>query len=245
MTAKPCRWGCARGALQGTMIVLILGVAEWSFAGEAPKPSSVSASPAATSPAPAVAPARPAAAAAPVAAASPAAPAKPEVAEEKDRSLREQSIYIPYEKLRKTFEKEGRGLFLPYEKFRELWQAAQDKRELAAEPKPPVGALITEIENEAVVGKDVVRVKAVMKIEVLAEGWSEVPLRLSDAAITESTLGGQPARIVASGGDAGYKLLVEKKGKSPSRWSLYSSMPRRSREPRVRIAYRFRPRRPR
>jgi hypothetical protein len=58
-----------------------------------------------------------------------------------------------------------------------------------------------------------------MKIEVLAEGWSEVPLRLPDAAITEATLAGQPARIVA-GGDAGYKLLLEKKGKNPEQMEL-------------------------
>ncbi len=204
MTAKPRRLWCVDGAIGCLLVVLMLAAVHCAWAGEAPKPTSPPSSPAAA--APASAPSVP--------------PAKPDAAEEKDRSLREQSIYIPYEKLRKTFEKEGRGVFLPYEKFRELWQAAQDKRELAAEPKPPVGALITEIDNEAVVGKDVVRVKAVMKIEVLAEGWSEVPLRLPDAAITESTLAGQPARIVAAGGDAGYKLLIEKKGKKPEQIEL-------------------------
>jgi hypothetical protein len=129
-----------------------------------------------------------------------------------DKSLREQDIYIPYEKLRQVFEKHGRGVFLPYEKFEELWQAAQDKTRPAAEPRPPVGAVITEIENEAVVAKDVVRVKARVTIDLLAEGWHEVPLRLSDAAITSATLGGGPARIVGGPGED-YRLLVEKKGK--------------------------------
>jgi len=153
-------------------------------------------------------------------AAAPAVPPQGEgAAGEKDKSLREQSIYIPYEKLRKVFEKEGRGVFLPYEKFRELWDAAQARRETAAEPKPPVGALITEIDNEATASKDVVRVRAVMKIEVLGEGWNEVPLRLADTAITEATLGGQPARILSAGA-AGYKLLVEKKGKGPETLEL-------------------------
>ena len=55
--------------------------------------------------------------------------------EEKEKSLREQTIYIPYEKLRKVFEKEGRGVFLPYEKFRELWQAAQEKKAAAPDQK--------------------------------------------------------------------------------------------------------------
>ena len=192
--------------------IWLLGFA--ALAGEPSRPASPAEPPKGTSP-----PAVPAAASpVPTTVAVPAD--KPDASEEKDRSLREQSIYIPYEKLRKVFEKDGRGVFLPYEKFRELWQAAQDKKLAVPEPKPPVGALITEIDNQATVAKDVVRVRAVMKIEVLAEGWSEVPLRLADAAITEATLAGQPARIVAAGGDAGYKLLVEKKGKKPEQMEL-------------------------
>jgi len=150
------------------------------------------------------------------------AQAAPEGAEGQPRdeeAVREQSIYIPYEKLRQVFEKHGRGVFLPYEKFQELWQAAREQTRPAAEQKPPVGALITEIENEATVSKDVVRVKARLKIEVLAEGWNEIPLRLADAAITSATLGGQPARIVGAA-NQDYRLLVEKKGKQPEQIEL-------------------------
>jgi hypothetical protein len=131
-----------------------------------------------------------------------------------EKSLREQDIYIPYDKLRQVFEKHGRGVFLPYEQFEELWRAAQEKNRPVAEPRPPVGAVITEIENEASVAKDVVRVKATLKIDLLAEGWHELPLRLSDAAISSATLKGEPARIVGGPGED-YKLLVEKKGKQP------------------------------
>jgi hypothetical protein len=136
-----------------------------------------------------------------------------------DRKILEQDIYIPYEKLRQVFEKQGRGVFLPYEKFQELWQAAQEKNRPAADVKPPVGALITEIENVATVEKDVVHVQAKVKIEVLAEGWNEIPLRLSDAAITSATIAGQPARILGEPGQ-GYRLLVEKKGKQAEQIEL-------------------------
>jgi hypothetical protein len=136
-----------------------------------------------------------------------------------DRKILEQNIYIPYEKLRQVFEKEGRGVFLPYEKFQELWQAAQEKTRPAAESKLPVGALITEIDNVATVEKDVVSVKAKVKIEVLAEGWNEIPLRLGDAAITAATLAGQPARLLGTTGE-GYRLLIEKKGKQPEQFEL-------------------------
>ena len=128
-------------------------------------------------------------------------PPAPDANKDQPAVLREQTIYIPYEKLRKVFEKEGRGVFLPYEKFRELWEAAREKTEPAVGPKPPVGAVITEAEHEATVSKDVVSVKAVLKIDLLTEGWHEIPLRLADAAITSATIGGQPARLLTDGGN--------------------------------------------
>ena len=93
-----------------------------------------------------------------------------------DRSLREQDIYIPYEKLRQVFEQHGRGVFLPYEKFEELWRAAQEKtRPAAASRGRPVGAVITEIENEATVAKDVVRVKATAEDRLAGRGLARNP----------------------------------------------------------------------
>ena len=145
--------------------------------------------------------------------------AKADDAAKTDRSLREQQIYIPYEKLRGVFEKHGRGVFLPYEKFEELWKAAQDKTRPAAEARPPVGAVITEIENEAVVAKDVVQVTAHVKIDLLSEGWHEVPLRLADAAIVRATIKNEPARLLG-GANEDHRLLIEHKGKQPEQIEL-------------------------
>jgi hypothetical protein len=136
-----------------------------------------------------------------------------------EKSIREQDVYIPYEKLRRVFEKQGRGVFLPYEKFQELWKAARDKTQSAPEAGPPVGAVVTEIDNEATAEKDVVRVKAKIKIELLKKGWHEVPLRLADAAIISAKIGGEPARIVGAAGQD-YRLLVEKTGKDPEQIEL-------------------------
>ncbi|HEV3022742.1 MAG TPA: hypothetical protein VGX76_09745, partial [Pirellulales bacterium] len=140
-------------------------------------------------------------------------------AEKKENSLREQDIYIPYDKLRSVFEKHGRGVYLPYEKFEELWKAAQDKTRPAAPPRPPVGAVITEIENEATVAKDVVQVTAHLKIDLLSEGWHEVPLRLADAAIARATIKNEPARILG-GANEEHRLLIEHKGKQPEQIEL-------------------------
>jgi hypothetical protein len=182
--------------LRANRIAMILGLL--AMAAFLPSPAAAEAPPAE----------KPAAAAAPGVLAAPPAPPP----------VREESIYIPYTKLREVFEKEGRGVFLPYEKFQALWQAARDKTALPAEVKPPVDALIIEVENKATVSKDVLKVSAVARIEVLKEGWVEVPLRLGDVALTQATLDDQPARIVGDGG--GYRLLIEKKGKQPQQFTL-------------------------
>jgi hypothetical protein len=93
-----------------------------------------------------------------------------------EQAVREQTIYIPYAKLREVFEKEGRGVFLPYEKFQELWDAARDKPAVQRESSLPVDALITEAENVATVENDVVRVRATLTVELLKQGWNQVPL---------------------------------------------------------------------
>ncbi len=125
-----------------------------------------------------------------------------------ENGIREQTIYIPYSKLREVFEKEGRGVFLPYEKFQELWNAAREKSAPPPVASVPVDALIVEAENEATISKDVVRVQAKLTVELLKQGWNQVPLRLNDAAIQSAKINGEAARIIASA-DGGYSLLVE------------------------------------
>ena len=133
--------------------------------------------------------------------------------------LREQTIYIPYRKLRGVFEEDGRGVFIPYEKFQELWKKARLADEPQPDAPPPVGAVITEIESEATVEADVVRVRAEVSIELLGKGWHEIPLRLSDAAVRSATLDGKPARVVVAG-DGSSMLLVEHEGDAPRTLTL-------------------------
>ena len=103
--------------------------------------------------------------------------------------IREQTVYLPFEKLRETFEKEGRGIFLPYEEFRELWEKAQAKPKSDDEPKAvPVPFIISETVHEAQVADDIVKVTAKLKIDLLKEGWHEIPIRLNDVAITEANI---------------------------------------------------------
>ncbi len=131
--------------------------------------------------------------------------------------LREQTVYIPYTKLRESFEKEGRGVFLPYEQFQSLWKAARAAKAHVPEQGPPVGAVITEIESDATIGENVITVDARLKIELLRDGWHEVAIRLGDAAIGKAEINGKPARLIGRGN---YKLLLQKKKEDPNQLVL-------------------------
>lgn len=131
-----------------------------------------------------------------------------------EMGLDEQTIYIPYEKLREVFERDGRGVYLTYEKFQQLWQAAQANRAATPPAERPLGPVIQEIDSVATIGDAVVEVVATLRIEIPPSGWSEVPLRLADAAIRRATINEQPARIVFDGG-VGYKLVYENPSDDP------------------------------
>ena len=129
-------------------------------------------------------------------------------------SLNEQTIYVPYEKLREVFERDGRGVFLPYDKFQQLWNEARQNQPKKIEINAPLGALITGIESTATLGKEIVNVDATIKIELLREGWHRVPIRLSNAAIRSATIDGKEARIV-SVKSGQYELLISHAGREP------------------------------
>lgn len=135
------------------------------------------------------------------------------------RDIREQTIYIPFTKLKTVFEKQGRGVFLPYDQFQELWKKARAADTPERAPQPPAGALISEIESVVSVSKDTATVNAKLSIDLLRAGWQRVPLRLADAAILSAKQGNANARIVPDG-NRGYALLVEKKGDQAERITL-------------------------
>ncbi len=154
----------------------------------------------------------------------PAAPeaapvAEPVDASVVDRGLREQSIYIPYNKLKEVFEQEGRGVFVPYEEFQRLWQAALQHEKQERRKVEGPGVMARELVVEARVKGEVVEAKAVMTVDLLRRGWHEIPLRLQGSAITTAMLGDQPARLAGNVSD-GYTLLVEHRQDEPASLEL-------------------------
>jgi hypothetical protein len=130
---------------------------------------------------------------------------------------KEQTVYVPYDKLKNTFEQEGRGVFLPYAEFRKLWDAAKEleKPKLTVNPpKSPIVAMITATENQAKINGDLVEVTAAVKFDLLEPGWHQLALQLQGAAIIEAKIGDEPAKIIGNH-EQGYKLLVKRKKDSP------------------------------
>ena len=133
--------------------------------------------------------------------------------------FREQSIYIPYDKLWKVFEKEGRGVFVPYEEFNRLWTAARSNLNARVEAPAPMASILKEVAGVLTVGKEVVEATATLRLELLKDGWHEIPLGLSDVGVTRAEVNALPARLVSVPGK-GLALLIEKKPADPAEVEL-------------------------
>lgn len=141
--------------------------------------------------------------------------------QEKDRnsdqtSDKERTIYIPYDKLKDVFEREGRGVFLPYDQFQKLWQEARSATKKPAPEVSPVSVILVSAENVASVEKEVMMVRAILTVELLQSGWQKIPLQLNDAAIMTAIIDQEPARVVHDPA-TGYSLLFDNKETKPAR----------------------------
>jgi len=87
-------------------------------------------------------------------------------------------IYVPYEKLKDVFESQKQGVFLPYEEFQRLWQAAMGAP--AAVRAAPNPYLISTTRFTGEVGEEVASMQLELTVDILADGWVEVPIGLGD-----------------------------------------------------------------
>ncbi len=127
--------------------------------------------------------------------------------QDKREIVREQTIYIPYEDLKKVFERDGRGVYLPYDQFEKLWKEAQQARGQSPTTQP-IQSMLVSAENDASIQRDLMVVTAKLRIDLVGKGWHRIPLQLRDAAIQSAKIEGQPARIVTD--PSGYALLIER-----------------------------------
>lgn len=122
----------------------------------------------------------------------------------------EQSIYIPYQRIRDKFESTGRGVYLPYEQFEELWKAARQSTQPAKPAVVPIGFALVSSLSRASLERTLVRVETDIVIDFVEAGWHVVPLGLNGCAIQSAELDGEACRLIQRD-DGGFELLHEAK----------------------------------
>jgi hypothetical protein len=114
-------------------------------------------------------------------------------------------VYVPFEDLKKVFEKEGQGVFVPYAEFKELWKKAMDRGPGATTPSGVSSALY-----EGRVEGDLALIEATLEVQSGSDGESSVPVGLAGATLGSASLDGKPAVIVSD--KAGRRVIVRGKG---------------------------------
>jgi hypothetical protein len=125
--------------------------------------------------------------------------------------LREQTIYVPFEKLDEVFEKKGRGVFLPYEEFLELWRAGQPKSPVPVPDAPPASSVVRTANYEGNVDETLARVTVRYEVESLEDSWVSLPLPLRNVAIESFDPG--DSGILLTANSEGHGLLIPRRGK--------------------------------
>ncbi len=100
-------------------------------------------------------------------------------------------IYVPYKELKGVFEKEGQVVFLPYKDFQKLWRAAQGKPADVSEA--PFQYLISTARFQGKVKQELATFNLELTIDILGDGWIEVPISLSEVAVSAAILTASPA----------------------------------------------------
>ena len=119
----------------------------------------------------------------------------------------DRTIYVPFKKLQDVFENQNGSVILPYLDYLKLW----NKNKNAAAKATPVDAVINEAHYTATVEKDVAKIQAKFKIQVIGKPWAKIPIRFPDAAVGKIT--SKDNKILLQGlGDGKYSILLPEKG---------------------------------
>ncbi len=120
----------------------------------------------------------------------------------------EQSIYIPYEKIRSVFEKQDRGVFVPYAQFDALWKQAQANVSGENPNVPPASHLLVSANSRVVLERQLAQITTTLAIEFLKTGWQEIPLNLQNVSLKSAKIDGRDARVIKKE-DGSFWLMEE------------------------------------
>ena len=96
-------------------------------------------------------------------------------------------VYVPYDELKNVFEKEDQGVFLPFKEFERLWRAAQHKPTAAVAAESPFEYLVSIARFRGDVQGELAVLKLELTVDILADGWVQVPLGLGEVAVSKAT----------------------------------------------------------
>ncbi|GAB4141483.1 MAG: hypothetical protein Tsb009_11230 [Planctomycetaceae bacterium] len=122
----------------------------------------------------------------------------------------ERRIYVPYRSWQSLYHEDEPTIFLPYSEYRQLVQEAKQGK-IGKSDAPPVRAVIIEAHYSATVEKGLARISARLKIKSLVNGWVELPLAFSGAAIGKMTCSDENA-ILRGIAEGQYSLLLSRQG---------------------------------
>lgn len=133
---------------------------------------------------------------------------------------KEQTVYVPFEKLEQVFENEGRGVFLPYREFLEMWNKVKMPEDLAKKD-PPLDGVLSAAHYTGKVEGDAAVISAKLNMEALKEGWSTLKLGSGDWSIADVK---SAANLSRSGKD--YNVIFPNKGKYELQMTIFGRIQR-------------------
>jgi len=123
-------------------------------------------------------------------------------------------VYVPYDKLKDVFEKEGQGVFLSYSEFDKLWRSAQGKP--ADVDKRPFDYLISRAKFDGKISGKLGVMNLELTVDVLADGWVQVPIGLGEVAVEKVSIkdsADAKAKPLLRVENGQYHVLIKGKGR--------------------------------
>ena len=122
----------------------------------------------------------------------------------------ERLIYLPYKNLKSLFEKPEGSVLVPYADYLKLWERAFANGPERTD-RAPVDGVISSATYTAKAESDVVQISASFVVQVLENGWAEIPLKFGDAAVGKLT--SDTGKVLLRGTGTGtYSLLLSQPG---------------------------------
>ncbi|NQU21976.1 MAG: hypothetical protein HQ567_11890, partial [Candidatus Nealsonbacteria bacterium] len=105
------------------------------------------------------------------------------------------AVILPYDADSETGMRDADKLLVPYAKYVELWNRAHPDEKIGTEKLPVPFALAGASYNATLSSDEYLLVTGQLEIDVFADGYVAIPLRLAGGVLSRADLDGKPARL--------------------------------------------------